>query len=165
MNHSIRFNLRIVFAVFVFGATIVTVWAQPIPSNSSAPSLSIQVQDADGKGPLPTPTSASPLLPPSMLQGVISAEEQKKYSAYLQQINDDPSLKEINAKISKLAKEIQQLRMEANTVREKLISANPEIKKIQDKISATMRARSSNGPMPMPMPASGPHPVKTETKP
>ena len=94
-----------------------------------------------------------------MLQGIISNEEFKQYTAFQQQINDDPALKEIAAKIANLTKEIQQLRAEANATREKLIAANPEIKKIQEKITAAIHSRSNNGPMPMPSPTSGPTPV------
>lgn len=91
------------------------------------------------------------MLPP-MLQGIVSADELKKHTAFQQQTYDDPAIKEINAKIAKLTQEIQQLRTEANATREKLISANPEMKKIHDKITAAMRTRSGgSGPMPVPI--------------
>jgi len=91
-----------------------------------------------------------------MLQGIISDDEFKQYTAFQQQINEDPAIKDINAKIAKLSKELQQLRAEANATREKLVAANPEIKKIQDKITTALHARTSNGPMPMPMPMPAP---------
>ena len=73
--------------------------------------------------------------------------------AFQQQINEDPAIKELNAKVAKLTKEIQQVRGDIYATREKLIAANPEMKKIQDKIMASMQSRMNNGPIPMP--ASG----------
>ena len=92
-------------------------------------------------------------MPTPMLQGVISADENKAYMAFQQQINEDPAIKELNAKVAKLTKEIQQVRGDIYATREKLIAANPEMKKIQDKIMASMQSRMNNGPIPMP--ASG----------
>ena len=79
---------------------------------------------------------------PPMLEGIISPEEYRKYIAFQQHINEDPALKEL-----------RRLRAEATAVREKLISANPEVMAIRDKISgAVMHLLPSTGSTLMPMP-------------
>jgi uncharacterized coiled-coil protein SlyX len=91
-----------------------------------------------------------------MLTGIISPEEFEKFTAFQQQIGDDPAIKELNAKIAVLHKELLQLQAEARAVREKLISANPEMKVIRDKIMSAGHARTGTTPnsMPLPTPAN-----------
>jgi hypothetical protein len=87
------------------------------------------------------------------LEGIISAEEYRKYVTFQQHINEDPALKELDAKISDHLKELRRLRAEATAVRERLISANPEVMAIRDKISgAVMHLLPGTGSTLMPMP-------------
>jgi len=157
MHQTIRSLPKFAFVAFVFAGSLLTALAQP--SASPAPSFP---QPSPASGPIPGPAfGGGPKISPSglpapMLQGIISDDEFKQYTAFQQQINEDPAIKDINAKIAKLSKELQQLRAEANATREKLVAANPEIKKIQDKITTALHARTSNGPMPMPMPMPAP---------
>ena len=87
---------------------------------------------------MPSMFGSSTNMFPPMLEGVISHEEYRKYVAYQQQISADPALKELEARIEDQIKELRRLRAEATAAREKLISANPEIMAIRDKINGVM---------------------------
>ena len=153
MLQTIRSIPRFACVAFVLAAFSLTTSAQPVPAaavHSPAP--------LPGPGGGPAIALSSPPGPMPMLQGVISADEFKTYTAFQQQVNEDPAIKDIEAKIAKLTKDIQRLRMEANATRERLIASHPEIKVIQDKIMTAMPARALQGPAPMPMP------VPTKTK-
>lgn len=149
MNQTIRPTSRFALVAFVFAAFPLATFAQPVPSATPASSTS----GPGGGGPVIAP-SAMP--PPAMPPGNVSADELKKYSAFQQQINEEPAIKDLMVKIAKLTQEIQQLRAETNAIREKLTAANPEMKKIQDKITSAMRTRTTNGPMPLLAPAPSP---------
>ncbi len=147
MYATIRFALKITFAAFALAAFSLTALAQPGPS--------VAVPAPSGK-PAPSggPPAFGPFVPtfPPMLEGIVSHEEYRKYTAFQQQISEDPVIKELNAKIAEQARELQRLRGEASAARERLISANPEIVAIRDKIMTLMHVRASGGPMPMPVP-------------
>jgi len=161
MNHPTRFTPRSTFVALLFAAFSLAAWAQPRPAET-VPSTG-PTPAPGGGGPVPLMNVGGPSTPMQspMLQGIISADEYKAYTAFQQQINEDPAIKEINAKLAKLTKEIQQLRTKANATREKLISANPEIKAIRDKIMEAMHARASKVSPAMPMPGPMPGPIKS----
>jgi uncharacterized coiled-coil DUF342 family protein len=96
-----------------------------------------------------------------MLAGIITPEEYRTYVEFQQHLNDDPAIREMNAKIAEAAKELQRLRAEAGAVRERLTDANWEIKTIRDKIMSVMRPRAGSGPSPMPAPIPTPAPAKS----
>ncbi len=87
-----------------------------------------------------------------MLAGIISPEEYRIFTAFQQHINEDPVIKELNAKILEHTKELQRLRAEASAVRDKLVAANPEVLAIRDKIMTVMHPHAGPGPTPMPGP-------------
>jgi hypothetical protein len=87
-----------------------------------------------------------------MLAGVITPEEYQTFISFQQHLNEDPSIKALNARISELSKELQQLHREAFAMREQLWAANPEIKAIREKIMTVNRPRGSFGPTPKPVP-------------
>ena len=148
MNQIIHSMSKFTFAAFVLAAFSLNSFAQPTPAN---PGPSPSHGPGIG-GPVVSPSGSPVPMGMPMPQSIISADESKTYTAFQQQINEDPAIKDLHAKIAKLTKEIQQLRLEANAAREKLIASNPEIKKIQDKITAAMQTRAPNGAAPMPLP-------------
>lgn len=88
-----------------------------------------------------------------MFEGIISHEEYRKYVTFQEHVDEDPAIKELNAEITGHMKEVRRLRAQTNAMREKLISANPEIKAIRDKISgAVIRFSTGARSMPMPVP-------------
>jgi uncharacterized small protein (DUF1192 family) len=164
MQQPLHSTQKIVFVTLMLATSALITLAQPRPVETGPSPL--PNPSPGGVGPMisVSGTATAPMLPP-MLQGVISADEYKEFTAFQQHVNDDPALKEINAKIATLAKELQQLRAEATATREKLIAANPEIKAIQDKIMSVMHTRGGPQPNTMPMPRSGPMPMPLPAKP
>lgn len=155
MYQTSRSAPKITCTAFAFATFTLTALAQSgpplaIPTTSAKPA-----QDGGAPVPAPRPTmfgSSATMFPP-MLEGIISPEEYRKYIAFQQHINEDPALKELDAKISDHLKELRRLRAEATAVREKLISANPEVMAIRDKISgAVMHLLPSTGSTLMPVP-------------
>jgi len=146
---NIRAVSKFAFVAVALAASSLFAPAQPSPTESNSPTAS-PVPGPGGMGPAITKSGPPTPMIAYMLQGILSDEEYKTYNAFQLHLNEDPAIKEINTRIAKLAKELQQLRMEANATREKLIAANPEIKAIQEKIATAMRSRASVGPVPMP---------------
>ncbi len=105
--------------------------------------------------PMPgnAPAGVSNSMFPPMLQGVVSPEEYRDYIEFQHQLDDDPAIKELNAKIVEVTKELRQLRVESSTLREKLTGANPKIEAIREKLISAMRPHFGSGPVPMPVPA------------
>ena len=152
MDLPTRLTPRFALLASIFAALALTALAQPTPAEAVPPTGPKPAPGSGGPVPLMNVGGPSAPMMSSMLQGIISADEYKAYTTFQQQINEDSAIKEINAKLAKLTKEIQQLRTEANATREKLISANPEIKAIRDKIMDAMHARAGNVSPAMPMP-------------
>lgn len=150
MKQTIHSISKFSFVTLVLVVYSLNSFAQPTPANPS-PSPSPGPGGIGGPAIL-IPGQPMPMGMP-MPQSILTAEESRAYIAFQQQINEDPAIKAINAKIEKLTKEIQQLRSEASATRERLVSSNPEIKKIQDKITTAMQPRVPAGASPMPMPA------------
>lgn len=135
---------RPAFITLASAALILTGWAQPKPEKASP-----------GGGPTVMPAAPgnmgphAPTLSPA-LAGIITQEEFNKYTEFQQKLNDDPSVKELNAKISEHIKAIKQLQTEAHAMREQLIAANAEIKAIRDKIMAAGHNHTGSGAGPVP---------------
>jgi len=140
---------------FALAASFLVGAEPPRPSGGDPTSPSKLVP---GKAPVAPPGSPvrlgeSGVMPTPAFNSMISSEDFSKYSAFQQQLNQDPAIKALNEKVSVHIREIQLLQAEANALRDKLISANPEIAAIRDKIAIAMRAHASNGPIPLPLPA------------
>jgi hypothetical protein len=119
-------------------------------------------------GPGYSPGGPSPMSPqtgglPRYLEGIITLEEFQTFTKFQQQLYEDPTSKELTAKIFELRKQMQQTQSELNKFRTQSLANNPEIKAIADKMQSAMRAHSPHPPMggmrPMvPSPATPPAP-------
>jgi len=155
MNQTIRSIVQYSTVALAFVAFASAAPAQPVPV-LAAPGASTNI--VPGTGPMPSVPTPAGLVPmsgafPPMLVGVISPEEYRRYSEFQQHLSDDPALKELETKIRARLKELQQIRAEANAVRERLIAANPEALAIRAKITAALFARTGAGPALLPVPA------------
>jgi len=156
MYQSIRSAPQITIAAFVLGLCPLSVIAQPGPpriDTSGAP------KPAQNGGPAVTAPGQNFNGPPIQMMkspsvdSILSPEELQKYTAFQQQLNDDPAIKELNAKIVAVNKELHQLQAESRALHEKLLAANPEIKAIRDKIMTAAHVRTGTGPGPIAVPA------------
>ena len=142
MNQITRSWLRITILALALAMFVATASAQPTP-----------VRTAPGGANAPAPSGPpSPMLSP-VLSGIISQEEYAKFTAFQQQLNDDPTIKALNASITGHIKALQQLQTEVHAAREKLIAANPDIKAIRDKMMSAGRAGAGSAQIPVPVPA------------
>jgi hypothetical protein len=130
----------------------------------------------------PFPGGSTPLTPPTItlpkyLEGVITLEQLRAFMKFQQEVNEQPEIKELLAKLAAQTQQVRLMQSELSKARAKALTDNAEMKAIADKMQGAMRARTSmpfapapgtaGSPMPMapapssslPSPAQGPVPA------